>query len=529
MVGGIRFEHTHRMIAATVGLLTMLLTAWILFTERRRWVRNLSLAALGAVILQGLLGGLTVLWQLPPAVSVTHACVGQAFFAMVVVLATTVRPEQAPHASLCEAKRAGRVEGHPWGILPRLALLTMAAIYLQLILGSILRHTGWRPHLLAGHIFWALVVFALIMKSAGGVLRAHRNEPALARPAKILIWLLLLQMGLGLATMIRGGEVFVATAHVAVGALLLATSAVLTVRLFKMVPGTKPKNVPGTYVDYLELTKPRLTGLAVATSLIGFLLGSTDSLQIGKLLVVLIGTALTGGGAGALNQYLEKEEDAQMQRTKGRPLPSGRIDPESALMFGVVLSILGLGVLTFGANPLSGTLAVLTLGSYLFLYTPLKRRTALCTLVGAIPGALPPLIGWAAARASLGLEAWLLFSILFLWQLPHFLAIAWIYRDDYARAGFKMLPVLDPEGGLTSRQITLYCLALVPVSLFPTVFGFAGIVYFLGALVSSLAFLRYGLVTARLRSGEAAHRLFLASVMYLPWILFTMTLDRVIS
>jgi protoheme IX farnesyltransferase len=197
-------------------------------------------------------------------------------------------------------------------------------------------------------------------------------------------------------------------------------------------------------------------------------------------------------------------------------------------LFGIALSIAGLIVLTLGGGLLSGTLAVVILGSYLFVYTPLKQRTALCTLVGAIPGAIPPLIGWAAARGDLGAQAWLLFCILFLWQLPHFLAIAWIYRDDYARAGFQMLPVLDPEGGFTSRQIALYCLALVPVSLLPTIFGLSGAVYFLAALVSSLAFLGYGCAIVWNRSSGAAHRLFLASVIYLPWILFTMTLDRVI-
>jgi protoheme IX farnesyltransferase len=217
-----------------------------------------------------------------------------------------------------------------------------------------------------------------------------------------------------------------------------------------------------------------------------------------------------------------------MQRTKRRPLPSGRLTPKSALAFGVATSLAGLLILSCGVNRLAGVLAVITLVSYLFLYTPMKRRTALCTLVGAIPGAIPPLIGWVAVRGRLELPAWILFSILFLWQLPHFLAIAWTYREDYARAGFRMLPVLDPDGGSTGRQIALYCLALVPVSLLPTVLGFTGWLYFLAALVSGVAFFSVGLITARVRSGAAAHRLFFASLLYLPCLLGTMTLDRVI-
>ncbi len=525
MVGGIRFEHTHRMIAATVGLLTLTLTLWILLAERRRWVRRLSLAVLGTVILQGLLGGVTVLWQLPLPISVAHACLGQIFFAMMVVLAMALGVRHPVNFYKDSAVS---------DTIRRLALLSTAAIFMQLILGAILRHAGWRPHLLAGHFFWALVVSVLIMKSAGGVLRQFRDEPALAQPARILIWLFLLQIGLGFLTVIRGREVFVATAHVAVGALLLAVSTVLTIRLFKMVPGTKTtklfksfaKKVPGTY---WELTKPRLTMLAAATALIGFWLASPLRLDFWKLLLLLLGTELVGSGANTLNQYLEKEADAKMRRTSGRPLPSGRMNPASALGFGVWLSVAGLWILTLGVNPLAGSLAALTLATYLFLYTPLKRRTPLCTLIGAIPGAIPPLIGWAAAKGSLGLEAWWLFAILFLWQLPHFLAIAWECQEDYAKAGFKMLPILDPDGRMTGRQIVLYCLALVPVSLLSTPLGFTGTFYFLGALVSGLAFLSCGLWTAWARSRQSARRLFLASVCYLPWLMATLTLDRVVG
>lgn len=279
---------------------------------------------------------------------------------------------------------------------------------------------------------------------------------------------------------------------------------------------------------YLELTKPRLTALAVLTAGMGFLLGTNSPFLFEKFLMMLLGTTCVGAGAAVLNQLLEKEADSKMNRTKRRPIPSGRVSLESALTLGVILSVAGLLILSLGTNLLAGSLAVLTLTSYLFLYTPLKSRSALCTLVGAIPGALPPMIGWAAATGTLGKEAWLLFAILFLWQLPHFLALAWKFRDDYARAGFKMLPVLDPDGGLTFRQITLYCLALVPVTLLPAVWGWAGGFYFLTALVSSLAFLGVGLKAAYARSGTAAHQFFLASILYLPFLLITLLIDRMV-
>ena len=536
MVGGIRFEHTHRMIAAAVGLLTLILMVWLLVKEPRRGIRRLGVFAFGLILLQGILGGITVLRQLPLAVSVAHACLGQTFFALIVTLAQVTSPRWKP--------RHLQPEERPSLFLRQLALGTAATVYLQLILGAIIRHAGWRPHLIGAHLAWALVVCFCIVAATFDLLRRHRRDPLLARPALALLGLLLLQMTLGFATLARGRSVALATGHVAVGALLLATAVLLAARVSASFPrkwesdpcGSLPSSVIegeddiGKHIlTYLELTKPRLTALAVITGLIGFLLASNGWPDFGKLFSVLLGTALLGGGAGALNQVLEQDADALMTRTRRRPIPSGRLNPESALCFGVITCVAGLILLTVGANRLAGALASATLGIYLFLYTPLKSRTALCTLIGAVPGALPPLIGWAAARGSLGIEAWLLFAILFLWQLPHFLALAWEFREDYARAGFKMLPVLDPEGGLTFRQIALYCAALVPVSLLPAILGSAGSFYFFGALVGSLAFLGIGLAAAQRRSPKAARRLFLASVLYLPFLFVTMSLDKVIS
>ena len=522
MVGGIRFEHGHRMVAATVGLLTLALTIWVLAAESRRWVRWLAISAFGMVVLQGLLGGLTVLLQLPPQVSIAHACLGQLFFSTLTVLATVLSP-------IWQATAVA----HPSDQAPdlcRLSFLSTAVVFGQLALGAALRHIGWLPALVAAHLAGAAAVLALVGKTAGSTLTRYRSVPLFRRPARTLMWLLLAQVLLGVFTLTSGQSVALATAHVAVGALLLAGCSVLSVSIYYFLADpVHPTDLTRRPLKiYLELTKPRLTFLAVVTTLGGFLLGSWHPLSIGKLVAVLLGTAAVGAGAGTLNQVLEREADGRMSRTRGRPLPSGRLDPDSALAFGVACSVIGLGILAFGTNGLAASLAAVTLISYLFIYTPLKSRTALCTLVGAIPGAIPPIIGWAAARGRLGIEAWLLFFILFLWQLPHFLAIAWTWREDYARAGFKMLPVLDPEGHSTGRQIVLYCLALIPVSLLPAAMGSFGWIYFLAALISGLAFLGCGLATARTRTGASARRLFFASILYLPFLLTTMTLDRMV-
>jgi protoheme IX farnesyltransferase len=279
---------------------------------------------------------------------------------------------------------------------------------------------------------------------------------------------------------------------------------------------------------YLELTKPRLTLLALITAMIGFLLGTPHPWNRREFWLALLGTALIGAACGILNQVMEHEADRRMERTRQRPIPSGRVGESNALALGTIAAAAGILVLTLGCNALAGTLASLTLASYLFIYTPLKKTTAFCTLAGAIPGAIPPLIGWAAARGSLGMGAWFLFWIIFIWQLPHFLAIAWIHRADYARAGFKMLPVIDPDGAATGRQIVVYCMALIPVSLLPSAYGFCSWIYGAVALTAGILFLLAGIHAARERTELAARRLFLSSIFYLPVILITMTLERLL-
>lgn len=281
-----------------------------------------------------------------------------------------------------------------------------------------------------------------------------------------------------------------------------------------------------TLSDYLALTKPRVTLMVLLTMMFGFYIGARGEMNWLLLAHALFGTALVAGGTSALNQYLERDLDAKMLRTKNRPLPSGRLAPNAALAFGVLISIIGLAHLILFVNTLTALLAGLTLASYVFLYTPLKTRSAISTIVGAVPGALPPMGGWTAARGELGIEAWVLFAILFIWQLPHFLAIAWLYREDYARGGFPMLPVIDPEGHSVGRQVLTNCLALLPVSLLPTLVGMAGSTYFFGALGLSMIFFICGTGVIIQRSNLSAQRLMRASLLYLPALLGLMAFDK---
>ena len=283
---------------------------------------------------------------------------------------------------------------------------------------------------------------------------------------------------------------------------------------------------PSRSHDLVALAKPRLNLLVVVSAVAGYVMASGDTHDVWRLLSMTAGTALVAGGASAFNQILERGPDALMRRTRLRPMPDGRLAPREAWIFGAVLTLAGLGILAVGANLLSALVAFVTMASYAAVYTPLKRYSSFATVVGAIPGALPPVIGWAAALDELSQGAWVLFGILFLWQLPHFLAIAWIYREDYARAGFPMLPVIDADGRSTGRQAVVYALALLPLSLAPTLVGMAGPIYFGGALVLSLAFVALSIRFGISRSVPDARRLFFGSIIYLPLLWMLMIGDR---
>jgi protoheme IX farnesyltransferase len=278
--------------------------------------------------------------------------------------------------------------------------------------------------------------------------------------------------------------------------------------------------------DFVTLTKPRLNMLVLFTTLGGLYLASPDGVPGVLLLHTLLGTTLVAAGAASLNQAWERDTDRLMRRTSGRPLPDGRLGLADGIVFGVALSAAGLLELSLGANLLAAAVAAATLVSYVLVYTPLKTRTSLATLVGAIPGALPSMIGWAAASGELSLPAWILFGIVFFWQMPHFLAIAWIYRSDYARAGIPLLPVLEPDGRRTGQQALIYAAALWPVSLLPTVVGLAGAPYSMVATVLGLGFIWLSGAFARERSMTSARRLFLYSITYLPILWGTLVVDR---
>jgi protoheme IX farnesyltransferase len=277
---------------------------------------------------------------------------------------------------------------------------------------------------------------------------------------------------------------------------------------------------------YVALTKPDVTFLVVITTVAGFYLGSSGPMDWLRLMHTLCGTLLVAGGTAALNQYVERDMDAVMRRTASRPLPSGQLQPREVLIFGFSTIVLGTGWLAMAINSLSSLVALATCLLYLCLYTPLKTRTTLATAVGAVPGALPPLIGWAAAHGSLSLGGWVLFAILFVWQFPHFMAIAWMYREDYARAGIRMLPVVDPKGDATYRQIVCASTILVWVSALPAVLGMAGIRYFFGALVLGMILLQVGLWANRSRTNVRAKWLMHATVAHIPLLLLWMIVDK---
>lgn len=277
--------------------------------------------------------------------------------------------------------------------------------------------------------------------------------------------------------------------------------------------------------DYLALTKPRITWLILLSTGIGYFFGQRGSLDVLLLLHTLMGTALLASGTATLNQWYERDADARMNRTRTRPIPGGRVSARSALLFGIVLIAAGEVELALAVNPLSAWIGFATVASYLLLYTPLKQHSWWSTAVGAFPGAMPPLIGFAAAGGKLTLEAWILFAIIFLWQFPHFYAIAWMYREDYSRAGIRMLPVVEPDGISTSRQIFAFALLLVPFSFLPSFLSMTGHFYLGAALLLGALFLRSATRLSRDRSVANARGVLRASVIYLPLLYAALILD----
>lgn len=287
--------------------------------------------------------------------------------------------------------------------------------------------------------------------------------------------------------------------------------------------------VRSPWSDFVELAKPRITLMVVLTTAVGFVLASPSPVSWLLLLHTVVGTALVASGASAFNMVIERQPDARMRRTAGRPLPSGRLRALPAALFALALSAVGVSYLALLVNGLTALLGTFTLVAYVAVYTPMKRVSSLATIVGAVPGAVPPMMGVTAAIGRTDELAWALFGLLFLWQMPHFLAIAWLYRSDYARGGFPMLSVLDPQGRRTARQMVLYAAALLPVSLLPSALGSVGMVYAAGALTAGVVFLAYSWAFAFEIGPRAARRVLLVSVMYLPVVLGLLVLDRALA
>ncbi len=294
----------------------------------------------------------------------------------------------------------------------------------------------------------------------------------------------------------------------------------------KIHPTSISGTVPQRFADFLALTKPRLNSLVIVTAAMGYYLGARDALTLTRLFETVAGIALVAGGAAGLNQIYERETDSMMRRTRMRPLAAHRITPGEAAVFSTGLAAMGLAIVAATSNPLAAFLTLLTLVSYNVVYTPLKRRSQLATLVGAIPGALPPMIGWVAGHGSLTLEAWALFAIVFVWQIPHFMAIAWLYRDDFGRAGFPLLSVVQPDGSSTARQAVLFSILLVPVSLAPYLLGMTGPAYAVGALAGSVGLLWLAISFAVRRLDDRARLLFLGSITFLPLLWGMLIVDR---
>jgi heme o synthase len=289
-------------------------------------------------------------------------------------------------------------------------------------------------------------------------------------------------------------------------------------------PRTKP---PTVFEDLVELTKPGICVLALAMAALGYVVGNKGDIRYAHFLVTLLGTALVGAGCGAINQWMEVDIDALMHRTRDRPLPTGRIPSWVALTLGFGCMVVGFALLLVFVNRVTALLGLATFLTYLLAYTPMKRTTTFSTLVGAIPGAMPPLMGWTASTGSLSSEGWVLFTILFLWQIPHFLAIAWVYREDYARASLPILSVIDERGNATSLQVLLYSSVLLPFSLVPSVLGVTGSAYFFGALLLGILFFVFSVYLAVFKTKIYARRLFFASIIYLPILGILMAADKI--
>ncbi len=548
MVGGVVFEHGHRLVASAVGFLVLVTAIWATSMRADTVVRRLSLFALALVIFQGLLGGLTVLMRLPTAVSVAHGTTAQLFFCSIVALLWWTNGRFIDSTA--------RVEG-PAARNLMIASASMTALVLtQLLVGATMRHLGAGlvipdfptslgriiPPLTTlpiainfTHRVLALAVFVMALLLCRRVLRFHRACSELVGLSCGLVVLVLVQVTLGALTVWGSRGLVPTSLHVMNGALVLATAFSCFLWSWRMSRQirhdiqTESSETAATKVsevsrkDWMELAKVRLVTMSVFTALCGFLVGGGSYSWTG-FLVTVVGVSLLGAGSSMFNHVMEIETDSKMDRTRNRPLPAGRVDAALVERTGGLL-VAG-GTLCLGLwQPWAGLLAFAAFFSYVFMYTPMKSWSPSCTVVGAVPGALPVLIGYVVRTGQMDLGGLILFAILFLWQLPHFMAIAWLCREDYARAGLPMVTVIDPKGILASSQILIYGLALLPVSLAPTMLGMTGQLYFYCALLLGIVYLSSGVNLCLRKTTVAARNLLLTSVVYLPLLYGVMVVN----
>jgi protoheme IX farnesyltransferase len=454
---------------------------------------------------------MTVLFLLPPAISIAHAGLAEIFLCLNVSIA------------LIASRWYDDVRATEKGDAPIVGTTSLVAlVYVQILIGALMRHlhaglaiptfplpllppsTSLGVMVNFAHRVGAMVVAIAVIAIFIRLLRFESKHPL----RQVATWLLMIvpaQILLGGYTIWSGKQPVITSLHVVTGALTLALSLILA--LTARAVGWRASSSQGLR-DYLELSKARIVAMVLITTAAGYFFGA-QHVNVVLLINALIGTALVAAGTNALNQYVERELDAKMRRTSHRPLPDGRITPRAALVFATAISIVGTLYLAITVNFLTALLGAITLVTYIFVYTPLKRISPACTIIGAIPGAVPPLMGWTAATGALSLGGWLAFGIVFLWQLPHFMAISWIYREDYDRAGFAMLSVRDSDGSATARQALFYSIALLILSAFA--FPHARAAAMLAALllvIASIAFLHH-------RTLRTARRLFMTSNVYL--------------
>jgi protoheme IX farnesyltransferase len=538
MEGGVLVEHSHRLAAGTVMILTLVLTVATFASKQalHRRLRPFAALAMSLVVVQALLGGITVLLRLPTPVSTMHTGVSLLFFLTTFYLAVRSRPPRVDAVALPRPLSDRAV----W-----LALVSAVAVYFQMVLGGLVRHSGaalactdlplcrgaiWpdaHPTVLIHvlHRMNALVVAGLVLASSIVTFRQARGRAGLRALAVIAPLLVAVQITLGVFAIVTFLDLATVESHLAVATALLATQVGVVLLGRRVDVAAEPPLRARFVVDLLRLTKPRITGLVVATFAGGVWL-APGGMAHWRLVMTLIGTALIVSASNAINMFLERDQDRLMARTRTRPLPAGRLSPEAALVFGTALACAALPLLFLAGNALTGFLAAVAFFSYVAVYTPMKKQSPAALFVGAIPGAIPPLMGWTAATGRLDAPGLVLFAILFFWQIPHFLAIAIFRADDYQRAGFRVLPLQTSERA-TRIYILAFSIVLVASTILLEPLRVAGMRYMAVAALLGATLIGWGLAGFRRAAARPwARSLFFFSIVYLTLLFVALIMDR---